>query len=95
MHVFPTEVPFRTALHWLQGQVEPEALYRRQCSAWTRAQKTSEFCLEGLDIANGLNILPFTSLTFHFSLPLALWDSFTVFAYQIAIASFLFFVNFY
>ena len=79
--MFPTEVPFRIALHWLQRQVEPEALYRRQCSAWTQAQKTSELCLEGLDIPNGLNILPFPSLTFHFSLPLALWDSFTVFAY--------------
>lgn len=28
------------------------------------------------------------SLTFHFSLPLALWDSLTVFACQIAMAGF-------
>lgn len=84
-HVFPTEVPFRTEFNWLQRQVEPEALYCCHCTAWTWAPKASELCL---DIPNSLNILPFMNLTFHFSLPLALWDSLTVFACQIAMAGF-------
>lgn len=69
-HVFPTEDDLQNWTSLAAEAGRTWTFYCHRCTAWTWAQKASEFCLEGLDIPNRLTFCP--SWVWHFTSPF-LW----------------------